>query len=174
MNKILKLLLLVLAIQFNGTLVSAQTNLVFDSNEREDGTAFFSMDIHSGQVYYMLDYGSNSGNWKAYGGTITGASGANYSFVANERTDGTAFFAMNNATGQVYYMLDYGSASGTWKSYGGIVPNTGKTEYSFEANERADGTAFFCQDHATGQVYFMLDYGSNSGNWKAYGGTTGK
>jgi hypothetical protein len=174
MKKITTILLLIIAIQFNGTFVSAQTNLVFDSNERTDGTAFFSMDIHSGQVYYMLDYGSNSGNWKAYGGTISGASGASYSFVANERTDGTAFFAMNNATGQVYYMLDYGSASGSWKSYGGIVPNKTKTEYSFEANERTDGTAFFCQDHATGQVYFMLDYGSNSGSWKAFGGTAGK
>lgn len=148
----------------------AQAKLKFESTERENGTAFFAMDQNTGQVSFMLDYGSNSGVWKSYGSVIEGNKGI-LNFAVTERTDGTAFFAMDNTTGKVYYMLDYGSNPGKWKSYGGTIPGEkSNSEYNFSIAERESGTAFFAINGQTGQVYFMLDYGSDSGKWKAYGG----
>ncbi|HLP11445.1 MAG TPA: hypothetical protein VK177_05875 [Flavobacteriales bacterium] len=148
--------------------VYSQTNLQFASNEREDGTAFFSLDGNTGQVYFMLDYGTNAGNWKAYGTGIADLNGG-FLFSVSERKDGTAFFAMNRLSGQVYFMLDYGDYAGTWKSYGGNIPSKSRDGYTFDANERSDGTAFFSQDKSSGQTYYMLDYGDNAGIWKAFG-----
>jgi hypothetical protein len=148
----------------------SQSNLQFASNERKDGTAFFSMNGNTGQVYFMLDHGENAGTWKAYGSEIPDLDGE-FLFVASERENGTAFFAMNYLSGQVYFMLDYGDNAGKWKNYGGTIPSKNKNGYSFDASERQDGTAFFSQDKVTGQTYFMLDYGDNAGNWKAYGKT---
>ena len=129
-------------------------HLEFESVERTEGTAFFAIDKTSGQISFMLDYGSEAGNWKNYGGIIErNPQGKNLTFYALKRTDGTAFFCMDGTTGQVYFMLDY---------------------VCFQAATRTDGTAFFAMDGDTGQVYFMLDHGSNAGNWKSYGGTIPK
>jgi hypothetical protein len=74
----------------------------------------------------------------------------------------------------VYYMLDYGNNAGKWSKYGNAIQANGTTTLTFAAHDRIDGTAFFSQDMSTGQVYFMLDYGNNAGNWRAFGGTVGK
>lgn len=66
--KILKLLFSLFFI-FSVTIVSAQ-RLEFESVERENGTAFFAIDKATGQVSFMLDYGSESGIWKSFGGTV--------------------------------------------------------------------------------------------------------
>lgn len=158
---------------FSISSLSAQ-NLGFESVERADGTAFFSIDKTTGQISYMLDYGSTAGVWKNYGGKITRSSQEkNLSFYAIDRTEGAAFFSMDGATGQVYFMLDYGTEAGVWKNYGGVVPATG-AHLSFQASTRPKGTAFFAMNNSTGQVYFMLDFGSDAGNWKSYGGTIPK
>lgn len=169
-SKISKLIFFLFFV-FSISSISAQI-LEFESVERTDGTAFFAIDKTSGQISYMLDYGSNAGIWKNYGGTISRDSKMqNLSFYVLERYDGSAFFAMDGSTGQVYYMLDYGSNAGTWKSYGGILPETANGNTRFQAASRTDGTAFFSMDASSGQVYYMLDYGSNAGIWKSYGGT---
>lgn len=148
--------------------------LQFNSIERTDGTVFFSLNEDNGQLSYMLDYGDDRGTWKSYGGTIRSSGESSLLLASNEREDGTAFFSMDNATGQLYYMLDYGDDRGTWKSYGGTINGSNGARYQFTANEREDGTAFFGQNATTGQIYYLLDYGSDAGIWKSYGGTIGK
>lgn len=109
-------------IVFTTSNVSAQS-LAFETIEREDGTAFFAVDRISGQVSYLLDYGSNPGVWKNFGGTITRVSKKqDLEFNVIQRVDGTAFFCADGSTGQLYYMLDYGSNAGAWESYGGLIP----------------------------------------------------
>ncbi|HYG49508.1 MAG TPA: hypothetical protein VD905_01345 [Flavobacteriales bacterium] len=153
--------------------VFAQSNLQFAANERENGTALFAMDGNTGQVYFMLDYGESAGMWKPYGSGIADLNWG-YLFAATERDSGTAFFAMHQSSGQVYYMLDYGDYAGAWKSYGGTLPVKSKTGFTFDVNERKDGTAFFSLDKTTGQAYYMLDYGEDAGIWKPFGGTITK
>lgn len=147
--------------------------LQLNAIERTDGTAFFALNGKSGQLSYMLDYGEDRGTWKSYGGTIRSAGESTLLLASSEREDGTAFFSMDNASGQLYYMLDYGDGRGVWKSYGGTIGGTG-TSYDFTANEREEGTAFFAQDAKSGQIYYLLDYGSNAGVWNSYGGTIGQ
>lgn len=147
--------------------VSAQ-NLEFESVERRDGTAFFAIDKSSGQISYMLDYGSEAGVWRNYGNAIRESGEDNLMFYTLERNEGTAFFALESITGQVFFMMDYGSDAGNWKKYGNTLPAEGY--YEFQAATRPDGTVFFAMDGETGQVYFMVDYGSNAGNWEKYGG----
>ena len=55
-----------------GNTVPAKANatLTFAAHDRIDGTAFFSQDRSTGQVYFMLDYGNTPGVWKAFGNTI--------------------------------------------------------------------------------------------------------
>lgn len=150
------------------TITQAQ-NYQFASTEREDGTAFFSLDGRNGQLYWMIDYGDSRGVWKTYGPPIADlGEGRSFAFDANEREDGTVFFAMDSQNGQIYWMLDYGDSRGTWKPYGTPI---GNSKFSFQANEREDGTAFFAVDQKTGQLHFMLDYGDSRGNWKPYGNT---
>lgn len=151
----------------------AQQKLKFETNERTDGTVFYALDESSSQLYYMLDYGQNSGNWKAYGGTVD-VKNTSFDFEATERTDGSAFFSLDTKTGQLYYMLDYGQSSGKWKAYGSKVDESGKSNFTLRVNERKEGTAFFVIESTTGQMYYMLDYGQNSGNWKKYGNTISK
>ncbi|MBS9464104.1 hypothetical protein KIM67_16905 [Flagellimonas sp. 389] len=175
MNQIKKLkLILCLFFIFSVSNLSAQ-RLEFESVERRDGTAFFAIDKTTGQISFMLDHGSQAGNWKNYGGTIKrNPSAKNLTFYTLKRSEGTAFFGMDGSTGQVYYMLDYGSNAGNWESYGGTLPSSGKGHVRFQAATRDEGSAFYAMDGDTGQVYFMLDYGSNAGNWKSYGGTIPK
>ena len=154
------------------TSLSYAQDLNFQSINREDGTAFFSMNSTSGQVYYMLDYGTGAGTWKSYGKTIVNEKASKLTFSAIQRTDGTAFFALNTSNGQLYYMLDYGTNAGNWKSYGGTIAASGI--YTFSSINRADGTAFFAMEGKTGQVYYMLDYGSDPGIWNSYGGMVSK
>ena len=102
--------------------LSAQS-LAFETIEREDGTAFFAVEKTTGQISYLLDYGSSAGVWKNYGGTIfRDSKKQDLDLNVIQRVDGTAFFCADGTTGQIYYMLDYGSDPGIWKSYGGLIP----------------------------------------------------
>lgn len=147
--------------------VQAQV-LGFEAAERpERGTAFFTMDKRTGQVYYMLDHHDNAGKWKKYGPQIGDLPGGGFLFRSNERENGTAFFAMESVSGQLYYMLDYGDTPGVWRKYGDPI---GKAGYTFDATEReGKGTAFFAVESTTGQLYYMLDHGPDAGVWSFYG-----
>lgn len=157
---------------FACTALSAQS-LGFAASERgEKGTAFFTMDKRTGQVYYMLDHHSEAGKWKKYGPKIGDLAGAGFLFESNERESGTAFFAMESLSGQVYFMLDYGDEPGIWRKYGEPI---GKAGYTFDATERpGKGTAFFAIENGTGQLYYMLDHGHEPGIWSIFGETIPK
>jgi hypothetical protein len=136
---------------------------------RTNGSAFFAISKATGQLSFMLDHGQSAAKWKKYGGLIRTTGEANFSFYVQSRTDGTAFFALDGATGQFFYMLDYGSNAGKWKEYGTPVPKKGDGKLILKGEARKEGNAFFAIDGQTGQLYFMLDYGSNAGKWKEYG-----
>lgn len=142
----------------------------FSSTERTDGSAFFSFNKKYGQVYYMLDYGIDAGKWIRFGDMIAETGDKVLEFTANERAEGTAFYALDSKTGQLYYMLDHGDDSGKWKIYGNSISQTSDKSFQFSATERSSGTAFFAIDSKSGKLYFLLDYGTNAGYWKNYGG----
>lgn len=144
-------------------------SFAFESVEREEGTAFFALDESTGQVYYMLDHFSEAGVWKNYGGLIPVYGKNNFAFYVHWREEGTAFFALNTNTGQLYFMLDYGEDAGNWRDYGGTITKSTNAQFSFQASSREFGTAFFAMDESTGQVYYMLDHGEAAGMWKSYG-----
>jgi hypothetical protein len=143
--------------------------LDFQSIQRSGGSTFFAINKTTGQLSFMSDYGDGRGIWKTYGSTIRQNGDANLSIYVEERTDGTAFFVLDGAKGQLYYMLDYGSNRGTWKSYGNIVPKTSDGILILSGELRNDGSAFFAIDSKTGQLYYMTDYGSAAGTWNSYG-----
>lgn len=146
--------------------------LGFSASERENGSAFFSLDSRTGQLQYMLDYGEGNGVWRKYGSPIGALAGGFFLFDSKERENGSAFFAMETFSGQLYYMLDYGDQPGVWNKYGGPI---GKSGYNFRTTERPDrGSAFFAVENGSGQLYYMLDYGDSAGIWQKFGGTLEK
>lgn len=149
-------------------------DLVFQSSQRTDGVAFFAIDKVTGQLSYMRDYGSSAGIWKKYGKTARASGKSNLAFQSIDRKEGAAFFVMDASTGQIYFMLDYGSNSGNWKKYGGLLPSSSSSDFGFRVASRDQGTAFFAMNKLTGQIYYMLDYGSSGGKWKSYGGVIPK
>jgi hypothetical protein len=78
---------------------------------------------------------------------------------------------VDRVSGQVSYLLDYGSNPGVWRNFRGVIPRVSKKQdLEFNVIQRVDSTAFFCVDFSKGQIYYMLDYGSNAGTWESYGG----
>jgi hypothetical protein len=152
---------------------SKAQRLEFSANWRPAGTAFFSMNSSNGQLRYMLDYGDDRGKWKEYGNTLE-TTKEQYLFAATTRSMGTAFFALNKTTGQMFYMLDYEVNAGKWLKYGGTISGKANAVYTFKVNDRGIGSAFFCQDVSSGQVYYMLDYGTDPGVWAPFGTGIGK
>jgi len=105
-----------------GKRLSAATNgpLGFAVLPREDGRAFFAVDLAHGQVHYLLDYGPQPGVWNTYGPPAD--SPGPYQFRAEKRRGGTAFFLMDARTGQISFMVDYGTEAGRWKPFGSKLP----------------------------------------------------
>lgn len=169
--KTYKLFLLTIIFLVVATLSYAQEIVYeFKATEREDGSAFFSLNKKYGQLYYMLDYGADAGKWIKFGNQVAEAGDKILEFIANERAEGTAFYALDSKTGQLYYMLDHGDSVGKWKIYGNTISQAADKNFQFSATERSSGTAFFASDSKTGKLYFMLDYGTDAGYWKNYGG----
>jgi hypothetical protein len=148
--------------------LSAQS-YAFESTEREDGTAFFALNKSTGQLSYMLDHYEDAGVWKNYGGLVPKVTANELAFYVHWREEGTAFFAMDNKTGQLYFMLDYADNAGEWAVYGNIIIRENKNKLSLQASSREKGCAFFAMDEYTGQVYYMLDHSDNAGVWTSYG-----
>lgn len=95
----------------------------------------------------------------------------NTSFEVNFKGVGTAFYTIDNKTGQLSYMLDVGQQSGVWLSYGEPYRANGVSDLHFKAIERGDstGTSFYILNSKTGQLNYMLDFGLEAGNWASYG-----
>lgn len=95
----------------------------------------------------------------------------NASFEANFKGAGTAFYTIDNKTGQLSYMLDVGQQSGLWLNYGTPYRKSGISALHFKAIERGDstGTSFYILDDKTGQLNYMSDFGLEAGNWASYG-----
>ena len=146
----------------------------FESTEREDGTAFFALHKNTGQLSYMLDHYQDAGVWKTYGGIVPKVTTNELEFYVHWREEGTAFFALDNKTGQLYFMLDYADKAGIWQAYGGVIIRENKNKLSFQASSRENGCAFFAMDEYTGQVYYMLDHGDKAGVWASYGNFIGE
>lgn len=170
MNTLKLFFILVFFMTISLSLFSQEGAYEFSSSEREDGSAFFSLNKKYGQLYYMLDYGVDAGKWIKFGNMIAETGDKNFEFNANERYEGSAFYALESKTGQLYYMLDHGDDAGKWKIYGNTISQTADKNFQFSATERKAGTAFFAIDSKSGKLYFMLDYGDNAGYWKSYGG----
>ncbi len=136
---------------------------------REEGSAFFALDGSSGQLYFMNDYGTEAGIWKPYGGVIRLGGRNNLQFATIAYKVGSAFYALEAATGQLWYMNDYGDQAAVWKTYGKPIRAEGRETQQLQAEDEGDGTKITSLDASSGQVYYMFDYGSNSGTWLKYG-----
>jgi outer membrane protein assembly factor BamB len=98
-----------------------RNNLSFDAVPFEKGSVFYALEMGTGQLYYMPDFGANAGRWETYGEPIR-LEGMEVLSLAAERSDnGTKFTAMDGNTGQVYYMFDFGDHAGHWARYGGPI-----------------------------------------------------
>ncbi len=93
------------------------------------------------------------------------------SFEVNFKGDGTAFYTIDNTTGQLSYMLNFGQQPGVWLNYGDLYRENGISDLHFKAIERGDstGTSFYIMDSKTGQLSYMSDFGLDAGNWTSYG-----
>ncbi len=96
---------------------------------------------------------------------------SNLVFSAQLRTDGSAFYAMNNKTGQMFFMLDYGETRGSWKPFGPVLREGGGSALLFQVVERLDSRSFYALDSQTGQLYFSNDGAEPSVAWTKYGTT---
>ncbi len=95
----------------------------------------------------------------------------NTSFEVNFKGVGTAFYTIDNKTGQLSYMLDVGQQPGVWLNYGKPYRENGVSALHFKAIERGDstGTSFYILNDKTGQLSYMSDFGLKAGNWVGYG-----
>jgi len=146
------------------------SGFVFDVNDRQGGSAFYSMNSRTGEVSYMLDFGENAGKWTNYGATLERPVANPLLFKALETPKGVAIYAMDGATGQLYYMLDHGNNPGQWAKFGGMIRQNALNMLQLEVVDRGNGnTSFYAYDSFTHQTYFMNLAGENAGNWGKYG-----
>lgn len=95
---------------------------------------------------------------------------SNFIFDVSQRPGGTAFYSMDNQTGAMSYMLDYGENAGQWSNYGNLLREEGGNPLLLNVVEGIKGTFIYALDSGTGQVYYMLDHGNNPGQWMKFGG----
>lgn len=101
---------------------------------------------------------------------VAQSASGNSEFEANFKGSGTAFYAIDNATGQLSYMIDYGEDAGNWRRFGNAYRKGGSSKLHFKAIERGNiGTSFYILNGGTGQLSFMLDYGEGAGTWTGFG-----
>ena len=143
-------------------------NTSFEVNFKGAGTAFYTID-NKGQLSYMLDVGLQSGLWLSYGTPYRESGVSALHFKATERGDstGTSFYILDDKTGQLNYMSDFGLEAGNWASYG--EPLEKITISEFEAQVTATGMVFYVYDGQAKQMHFMQDFGEEAGVWVAYG-----
>jgi outer membrane protein assembly factor BamB len=141
----------------------------FASMTNEYGSAFFALKSTTGQLYFMRDAGDTKGVWNAYGRVIRESGSDVLTFALLPRENGNIFYALESKTGQLHWMADFGDNKGAWKSYGQPIRATGEGTLELTAEILDGGTKFTAMDGATGQIYFMFDFGATKGIWKQYG-----
>ena len=151
-----------------------RADLIFKSNLRANGTAFYAMDSQSGQLYFMLDWGEQRGNWQKFGDVIRVSGTHPFQFAVVERNEATSFYALDGKSGQLYYTNDDNVTQGKWNTYGTIIRQNALNLLQFEAEGRFEGNSFYAFDSHSGQMYFMNDFGENAGKWAKYGSTLRK
>lgn len=164
-------ILVALLFAFNPQETAAQSvnNASFEVNFKGAGTAFYTIDNKTGQLSYMLDIGQQSGVWLKYGKPYrkNGVSALHFKAIERGDSTGTSFYILDNKTGQLSFMSDFGLEAGTWASYGNSLSNIKLTE--FEAQSTASGMVFYVYDSAAKQMHFMQDFGEQAGVWLAFG-----
>jgi len=85
------------------------------------------------------------------------------------RKDGTAFYAYDQKSKKINYMLDYGEQKGTWQSFGPAMTLHGDLGLQFDVIERAGAASFYVMHPHTGQLYYTVDGANASDSWQAYG-----
>ena len=155
--------------QSASTTAPSSTQLLFESNLRANGTAFYAMDNQSGQLYFMLDWGEKRGAWQKFGEVIRVSGPHALQFAVVERAGATSFYALDGGTGQLYYTNDDNATQGKWNTYGDVIRSAGVNLLQFEAEGRMEGNSFYVFDSLSGQMYFMNDFGDRAGKWAKYG-----
>lgn len=146
------------------------SGFVFDVNDRNGGSAFYSMNSSTGTVSYMLDFGEDAGKWSNYGTPLERPATNPLLFKVLETPKGVGIYAMDGATGQLYYMLDHGNNPGQWAKFGGMIRQNALNMLQLEVVDRGSGnTTFYAYDSFTHQTYYMNLTGANSGSWSKYG-----
>ncbi len=148
---------------------TATTDLIFTSNLRPAGSAFYAMDSKSGQMYFMLDYGEVKGVWKSFGPTLRKGGGNPLLFDAVERAEARSFYSLDSKTGQLHFYNDGAEPSKAWTKYGDQIKSNGVNLLQFTAIGRIGGNSFYAFDSLSGQMYFMNDFDEDAGKWKPYG-----
>ena len=101
------------------------------------------------------------------------AQSENIGFIVNPKGEGSAFYTLDEVTGQLSYMLDFGEDAGNWRRYGNAYrkPERAGSTLFFQAEERGidTGTTFYILNGATGQVSYLSDYGPGAGAWVNFG-----
>jgi hypothetical protein len=139
-----------------------------------EGSFYFALDRNLGQVYVMANAGDNQGLWNKYGEPIDKAGKGNFSFYAYCTSDGTAYYALERTTGQLYIMWNVGDKKGKWEKYGGVIDAKAKGKFDLQVFYGSDGSDFLALDKATGQAYSMWNVGDSARVWKKYGGMINK
>lgn len=132
-------------------------------------TTFYALDGSTGQLRYMNDNGEYAGVWRSYGNPLREKGSNSLQFAALKYDNGRAFYAVESSTGQLYYLLDFGNASGVWLPYGTPARFPGAESIQFAVEHIGNGAKFTGIDANTGQVYFMFDFGDEAGRWHTYG-----
>lgn len=146
------------------------SGFVFDVNDRAGGAAFYSMNSNTGEISYMLDFGEKPGEWTNYGTALKEPGGSPLLLKVVESANGVIFYAMDGATGQLYYMLDHGNNPGQWAKFGGMIRQNALNMLQLEVVDRdGENTTFFAYDSYTHQTYFMNLTGTDAGKWNKFG-----
>ena len=141
----------------------------FVTKLRSSGSAFYSMNNKSGQMYFMLDFGEVRGEWKAFGPALKNGGGNPLLFDVVERAQARSFYALDGRTGQLYFFNDGPEPSTEWTKYGSQLRSNGVNLLQFTAIGRVGGNSFYAFDSLSGQMYFMNDFDEDAGTWKTYG-----
>lgn len=144
---------------------------------KDGGTIFFAIDKASGQIYFQRDYGTNAGKWIPFASPIPQSEKHEYTFKLYDKSAGhdkknleIVFIALDKFNGQVYYLID--SQNAVWIPFGYPIRTENSPTFTFDIRiETTQGITYFALNEITGQLYFMPDYGLDSGIWKPYGST---
>lgn len=164
-------LLLLLALLGHAAVQAQSAPYRYATITKGAGSTFYALDGHTGQLYYMTDFGEPMGEWNHYGLPVRSTGRNNLQFEAVSVDGGGAFYALEGSSGQLFFMHDFGEAPGVWKPYGLPILQSANDFLQFRVEQMREGCKFTAIDGNTGQLYYMYDFGDDAGSWKPFGGT---